>query len=86
MKPSIHPIFHMNSKVSCACGNSFVTGSTETDLKTEICSNCHPFYTGKQKLIDATGSVDRFKKRSALAVKLKSEAKPKKVRKTRDKK
>lgn len=86
MKPTIHPTFYTNTKVSCACGNVFVTGSTLEDLKTEICSNCHPFYTGKQKLIDATGSVDRFKKRSALAVKLKSEAKPKKARKTRDKK
>jgi len=75
MKPTIHPKFYNNTKVSCACGNVFVTGSTLEDLKTEICSNCHPFYTGKQKLIDATGSVDRFKKRSALAIKLKSEAK-----------
>ena len=86
MKEKIHPQFYSTAKITCACGNTFVTGSTQEEVRTEICSNCHPFYTGKQKLLDAAGTVDKFKKRSDLAAKLKSEAKPKKERKTRDNK
>jgi large subunit ribosomal protein L31 len=86
MKDKIHPQFHTATKVSCACGHSFTTGSTKESLYTEICSNCHPFYTGKQKLIDTTGSVDKFKKRLAAAATLKSAAKPKKPRKSRTEK
>lgn len=86
MKDGIHPQFHQNSKVTCACGNTFVTGSTQEELHTETCSNCHPFYTGKQKLLDTAGNVDRFKKRTETAAKLKAEAKSKKPRKTREKK
>ncbi len=86
MKPNIHPQFFSNAKVICACGNSFVTGSVAETLHTEICSKCHPFYTGKQKLIDTTGTVDRFKKRSAVAAKIKLETKAKKPRKERSKK
>ena len=83
MKQGIHPKFNNNSKVTCACGNSFSTGSIQDVLQTEICSNCHPFYTGKQKLIDTTGTVDKFKKRAAAAALKKAEVKPKKPRKTR---
>lgn len=83
MKDAIHPQYFPTAKVTCACGNSFVTGSTMAELHTEICSNCHPFYTGKQKLIDAAGSVDRFKKRTAVAAQLKATVKPKKERKAR---
>ncbi len=83
---NIHPQFHAQAKVSCACGNTFTAGSTVADLHTEICSACHPFYTGKQKLIDTTGTVDKFKKRSAAAATLKSTIKPKKERKARAKK
>ena len=86
MKDKIHPTFYPNAKVTCACGNSFAAGSTTEKLHTEICSNCHPFYTGKQKLIDTTGTVDKFKKRQAAATKIKSAAKEKKPRKTREKK
>lgn len=86
MKDGIHPQFYTTAKVACACGNSFTTGSTMAELHTEICSNCHPFYTGKQKLIDTTGTVDKFKKRAAAAVHLKAIAKPKKERKVRTKK
>jgi large subunit ribosomal protein L31 len=81
MKTGIHPQFNTQVKVACACGNAFVTGSTVNEIYTEICSNCHPFYTGKQKLIDATGNVDRFKKRVALAATtVKTEKKPRKTR------
>lgn len=83
MKPNIHPTYYVTAKVSCACGNEFVAGSTQEALHTEVCSNCHPFYTGKQKLLDTAGRVDKFKKRSELAAKLKSEVKPKKERKAR---
>lgn len=83
MKNGIHPTYHTNTQVTCACGNSFVTGSTRDVITVEICSNCHPFYTGKQKLVDTTGTVDRFKKRAerGAAIKAtKTEKKPRKVR------
>jgi large subunit ribosomal protein L31 len=63
MKPEIHPEYKAIS-VSCACGSKFETRSTmKDDLSVEICSECHPFFTGKQKLVDTAGRVDRFKKR-----------------------
>lgn len=86
MKKDIHPQFNNKAKITCACGSSFITGSTVKELQTEICSQCHPFYTGTQKLIDTTGTVDKFKKRAATAAKLKAEKKPKKPRKKREKK
>jgi len=86
MKQGIHPKYYPNAKVTCACGNTFTTGSTQETLHTEVCSACHPFYTGKQKLLDTTGTVDKFKKRTAVAAKKQSEAKVKKPRKPRAKK
>ncbi|MCU6797209.1 large subunit ribosomal protein L31 [Paenibacillus sp. 1_12] len=62
MKEAIHPTYH-NTTISCACGNVIETGSVKANLRTEICSSCHPFYTGKQKFIDAGGRVDKFKKK-----------------------
>ena len=62
MKPKIHPELH-EIDVSCACGNSFKTRSTASEIKVEICSACHPFFTGKQKLVDSAGRVERFQKR-----------------------
>ena len=63
MKPGIHPAYH-DITVTCACGESFSTRSTrKEDLHIEICSACHPFFTGKQKLVDTAGRVDRFNKR-----------------------
>ena len=62
MKEGIHPDYPP-SQVTCACGNSFVTRSTRGDLSVDVCAACHPFYTGTQKLIDAAGRVDRFRKR-----------------------
>jgi large subunit ribosomal protein L31 len=59
MKENIHPKYNL-ATVSCACGNTFETRSTLENIKVEICSNCHPFYTGKQKLIDTAGRVDKF--------------------------
>ncbi|MFA6002636.1 MAG: 50S ribosomal protein L31 [Elusimicrobiota bacterium] len=62
MKAGIHPLY-LNSKVVCACGNTFETRSTKDLIKLEICSACHPFYTGQQRLVDTAGRVERFKKR-----------------------
>ena len=62
MKPGIHPEYEI-ATVSCACGNTFETRNTTGDLKIEICSLCHPFFTGTMKIIDAEGRVDRFNKR-----------------------
>ena len=64
MKEGIHPDYPA-ATVSCACGNSFVTRSTRGDFQVDVCSACHPFYTGTQKLMDAAGRVDRFRKRYA---------------------
>ena len=62
MREGIHPEYYQ-AKVVCNCGNEFVTGSTKDGIHVEICSKCHPFYTGKQKFVDAGGRVDKFKKR-----------------------
>jgi large subunit ribosomal protein L31 len=64
MKPKIHPEYNQ-VKARCICGNEFVTGSTAKELKVEICSACHPFYTGKQKYVDTAGRVARFEKKYA---------------------
>jgi large subunit ribosomal protein L31 len=65
MKPEIHPEYHTQAQVVCVCGATFTTGSTVKDIKTDICSECHPFYTGKQKLVDTEGRIERFNKRYA---------------------
>ena len=65
MKKDIHPKYYPEAKISCACGNTITVGSTQPESKVEICSACHPFYTGKSKLIDTTGRVERFKKMAA---------------------
>lgn len=64
MKKDIHPKYHLTT-VRCACGFEFPTGSTQENIRVEICSKCHPFFTGKQKLIDTAGQVERFNKRYA---------------------
>lgn len=65
MKEGIHPEYH-KTKITCACGNVIETGSTKKDIRVEVCSNCHPFFTGKQKLVDTGGRVDRFNKKFGL--------------------
>ena len=81
MKKDIHPEFFPKAKAKCACGASFEIGSTSPELKVDICSKCHPFFTGKEKLIDTAGKVEKFKARKA-----KAEAIHKKVKKARAKK
>lgn len=63
MKKDIHPKYYPDAKVKCACGNSWTTGATVPEINIEICSACHPFYTGKGKVVDRKGRVERFKKR-----------------------
>lgn len=63
MRKNIHPNYYPNAKVKCACGNQFTVGATVPEIKVEICSACHPFYTGKGKMVDTKGRVERFKKR-----------------------
>ncbi len=64
LKDNIHPKYYITT-VTCACGEKFETGSTSQNLRVDICSKCHPFYTGKQKIMDAEGRVEKFKKKYA---------------------
>jgi len=66
LKEGIHPDYH-HTTVKCACGEVIETGSTKKDVRIEICSKCHPFFTGKQKLVDTGGRVDKFRRRFGLA-------------------
>lgn len=66
MREGIHPEYHNDAVVKCACGNTFTTGSVKKELKVEICSKCHPFFTGKQKIVDVGGRVEKFNKRFNL--------------------
>lgn len=83
MKENIHPHYYPNTKVKCACGAKFEVGSTRPEIAVDICSRCHPFFTGKEKLIDTAGKVEKFRARRAKAAKAKI-AKPKiRVRKSK---
>ncbi|MBU1118458.1 50S ribosomal protein L31 [Patescibacteria group bacterium] len=88
MKKNIHPKYY-KATVTCACGNTFEVGSTEEKIPVEICSMCHPFYTGKQKLVDTAGMVDKFKERmkktKSLKASLKKPTAGKKVSKKQEK-
>jgi len=86
MKKDIHPTYHKDAKVTCACGNSFTVGSTLEKISVEICSKCHPFYTGKQKLVDTARRVDKFQKRVEAAKTTGAGRKGKKVKKEKQKK
>lgn len=63
MKEKIHPKYYHDAEVSCACGNTFTIGSTRKQIKVELCSKCHPFYTGERRLVDTGGRVERFQRR-----------------------
>lgn len=76
MKQGIHPEYH-EAKAHCACGNEIDTGSTLKEIRVEICSKCHPFFTGKQKLVDSAGRVERFRRKYAKFQTAKTEAKEK---------
>jgi len=63
MKEKIHPTYYSDAKVVCSCGNSFTTGATKELLKVELCSKCHPFFTGEQRIVDTAGRIERFRRR-----------------------
>lgn len=83
MKKDIHPQYFPDATIKCACGNVFKVGSTVKEINVEICSNCHPFYTGKQKLVDTAGMVDKYKARASKQAKAAEERKGKKVKKAK---
>ena len=91
MKPGIHPTWYPEAVITCACGTVFVTGSTKKEIHTDVCSHCHPFFTGEQRIVDTAGQVERFMKRQGAKEKIASarpvadaEAKPAKKEKGRD--
>lgn len=63
MKPKIHPKYFTDARIICACGNNWTTGATVAEIKVDVCSACHPFYTGRQRIIDTEGRVERFRQR-----------------------
>ncbi len=75
MRKDIHPKYYPNARAQCACGNTFTVGSTKEFIEVEICSACHPFYTGKEKIVDTMGRVERFKKRLAKKTEMESKRK-----------
>jgi len=75
MKKDIHPQYFPNASVQCACGNTFTVGSTKEFIEVEICSKCHPFYTGRGKIVDIMGRVEKFRKRLAKKEELKGKRK-----------
>lgn len=77
MKKDIHPTYFPDARVICACGNTFAVGSTKELIEVEVCSKCHPFYTGKEKTFDAIGQVQKFRKRLAKKEELKGKKKGK---------
>jgi large subunit ribosomal protein L31 len=74
VKENIHPKWFPETRVHCSCGNTFTTGSTIKEIAVEICSACHPLFTGQQRMVDTAGRVDKFQQRQALADKKKAEA------------
>lgn len=81
MKKDIHPKYSEKAEITCSCGAVLITGSTQEKMHVEICSQCHPFYTGKKKMIDTTGRVDRFKKLSEKSAEKKEAVKATKAKK-----
>jgi len=81
VKEKIHPTWHPNANVHCACGHTFTTGSTLKDISVEVCSACHPLFTGQQKFLDTAGRVDKFNQRMAAAEQKKAEADERKRKK-----
>ena len=74
MKTDIHPEWYPEAKVACACGNTFTTGSTQSEIRTDVCSACHPFFTGEQRIVDTAGQVERFMRRLEKGEEVRSDA------------
>lgn len=77
MKKEIHPKYYPHAQVRCACGNTFTVGSTKEFMEIEICSKCHPFYSGQERIVDTMGQVQKFKKRLAKREEIKNKKKKK---------
>ncbi len=75
MKKDIHPTYYEDATVTCACGNTWTTGSTQKEIRTDVCSQCHPFFTGQQRIVDTAGQVERFTKRFETAQMLREQDK-----------
>lgn len=82
MKKDIHPTYYKDAKVRCACGNEFTVGSTRKELVVDICAKCHPYYTGKQQLVDTAGRVERFRSRTSKAKAIVKKEKKPRIKKT----
>jgi large subunit ribosomal protein L31 len=82
MKEGIHPTWYSEATVICACGNTWKTGATRAEIRTDICSRCHPFYTGEQRIVDTEGQVDRFMKRLQVRDQIREEAVQRETSKT----
>ncbi len=82
MKEDIHPEFYPDAKVICACGNSWTVGSTQPEIRTDVCSECHPFFTGEQRMLDTGGQVDRFLKKLERRKKKVAEMERRRAKKT----
>lgn len=85
MKKGIHPKYYAEATITCSCGSVFKTGSTQEKMEIEICSQCHPLYTGKQKALDSTGRVDRFKKLAEKTAAKKDAVKKSKIKAKKEK-
>jgi len=81
MKKDIHPKYHEDCVVTCACGHTFTTGSTLPSMRVELCNQCHPFYTGKQKFVDTARRVEKFQERGAKKITVSATRKGKKIKK-----
>ncbi|MBI4130626.1 50S ribosomal protein L31 [Candidatus Roizmanbacteria bacterium] len=81
MKSKTHPVFYDSANVTCACGNTFTIGSTLEKIRVELCSQCHPFYTGQMKFVDTKGRVERFQEKQKHAQKMQTILKEKRVKK-----
>ncbi len=86
MQAKIHPNWHHDATVTCACGNTFKTGSTQENIEVDICAKCHPFFTGEMKFVDRQGRVDKFKKKMAAAQETQKKAAARKSQKAPEKK
>ena len=84
MKTKIHPKWHPNCQVSCACGNTFTTGAAVPEIRVQICNKCHPFFTGEQKFVDTLGRVGKFQKKQKAAAQVKAQKKKKKIKKEQE--
>lgn len=82
MKAKIHPKYHEDAVVTCACGNNFIVGSTEKEIRVELCNMCHPFYTGKQKFVDTARRVEKFQEKMGKVKAVAAVRKGKKAKKT----